>query len=261
MTKTIVLIIALCWILVLGVAIKFVYFPSAKDAYFVKDQGSLQRAPAGLVIIRPTHFSLSVFRRGVIYTPDRGNPHDASRIMGRDVSLRDIVAVAWQEDVAHVLMPAGAPTNNFDFIVTVNEPGKRLQKAIRDTFGYTASKETLATDVLALKVEDPALPGLTVSAEGESEGSSFKKGRLWITHLRFKELTTGFEQVLRTPVVDETGLTNYYDFSLAWNMQLLLRLRDASTARPAVDKLLGDWGLGLEPDTASLEMLVVKKHY
>jgi uncharacterized protein (TIGR03435 family) len=261
MTKTIVPIIALLWVLALGVAIKLFYFPSAKDAYFVMDQGSLQRSPPGLVIIRPTHFSLSVFRRGVIYTPDHGNRRNASRIMGRDVSLRDIIAVAWQEDVAHVLMPAGAPTNNFDFIVTVNEPAKRLQKAIRDTFGYTAEKETLETDVLALKVEDPALPGLTVSAAGENEGSSFKGGRLCLTHLRFKELTSGFEQVLKNPVVDETGLTNYYDFSLAWNMQFLMRLRDASTARPAVDKLLRDWGLGLEPDSASLEMLVVKKGY
>lgn len=77
--------------------------------------------------------------------------------------------------------------------------------------------------------------------------------------MRLKELTGGFEQVLRTPVVDETGLSNYYDFSLAWNTQFLMRLRDESTARPAVDKLLGGWGLGLEPDTASLEELVVKK--
>jgi hypothetical protein len=186
MTKIIVLIIALFWVLALGVAIKFVYFPSARDAYFAMDERSLQRVPQGLVIIRPTHFSLSVFRRGVIYTPNHGNRRNASRIMGRDVSLRDIVAVAWQEDIAHVQMPAGAPTNNFDFIVTVNEPTKRLQKAIRDTFGYTAKKETIETDVLALKVEDPALPGLTVSAEGEKEGSSFKGGG-------FASLTCGFK--------------------------------------------------------------------
>jgi hypothetical protein len=61
--------------------------------------------------------------------------------------------------------------------------------------------------------------------------------------------------------VDETSLTNYYDFSLTWNMQFLMRLRDASTARPAVDKLLGGWGLGLEADSVSMEMLVVKKQY
>jgi uncharacterized protein (TIGR03435 family) len=59
--------------------------------------------------------------------------------------------------------------------------------------------------------------------------------------------------------VDKTSLTNYYDFSLAWNMQFMMKLENDSTARPAIDKILGDWGLGLETDTAPMEMLVVKK--
>ncbi|HEY1786622.1 MAG TPA: TIGR03435 family protein [Verrucomicrobiae bacterium] len=253
MTKAIVLIVAVVWVLAMVVAIKLAYFPSAKDAYFAMDERSLQRAPAGLVLIRPTHFSPAVFRRGVV----RGQ----SRIMGREVSLRDMIAVAWQVDAARVAMPPGAPTNNFDFIVTVGEPRKQLQKAIRNLFGYSADKETIETEVLALKVEDPALPGLTVSTESEKEGTDFKKGRIYITHMRLKELTGEFEQILKAPVVDETSLTNCYDFSVAWNAQILMRLSRESTARPALDKLLGSWGLGFEPDTASLEMLVVKKQY
>jgi uncharacterized protein (TIGR03435 family) len=261
MTKTIIAIVAVLWVVTLAVAIKLAYFPSAKDAYFAMNERSLQEAPANLVVIRPTHFSLAVFRRGVVYTPEQGNRRGASRIMGRDVSLRDIMAVAWQLDSARVQMPAGASTNNYDFIVTVSEPQKQLQKAIRDTFGYTAEKETVETDVLAMKVEDPALPGMTVSAAGEREGSRYKNGKLYITHMRLKELTGGLEQILKTPVVDETGLTNSYDFSLEWDTQLFMRLRTETTARPALDKLLGNWGLGLEPDTASMEMLVVKKEY
>lgn len=261
MTKTIVLIVGLVCVLAMAAAIKLFYFPTVKDAYFAMDQRSLQQAPSGLVVIRPTHFSLSVFRRGVIYTPSRRDENSAWRLMGRDVSLRDMIAVAWQENGARVSMPAGAPTNDFDFIITAGDSRKQLQKAIRRTFGYTADKETLQTGILALKVEDPALPGLTVSANSEKEGSDFKQGKLYIRHLQLKELTSGFEQVLKTPVVDETSLTNYYDFSVTWTTQFLMQLRDESTARPAVDKLLGNWGLGLEPDTASLEMLVVKKQY
>lgn len=175
MTKSIVLIIALVFVVALAVAIRMIYYPSVKDAYFAMDQRSLEQAPGGLVVIRPTHFSLSVFRRGVVYTRDGKTGNGASRLMGRDVSLRDIIAVAWQEDIARVVMPAGAPTNNFDFIVTVGEPKKQLQKAIRSTFGYTADRETRETEVLAMKVEDPALPGLTVSADGEKEGSDLSR--------------------------------------------------------------------------------------
>lgn len=258
MTKTIVVGIALFLVLALGVAIKLIYFPPVKDAYFALDQRNLERAPGGLDVIRPTHFSLSVFRRGVIWTPDRRTGNGAPRIMGRNVSLRDIVAVAWQEPADRVQMPTGAPTNNFDFIVTVSQPRKQLQKAIHRQFGYTVDKESVETDVLALKVADPSLPGLTVSAADEKENTDFKKGRLYLTHMRLNELTRGFEQVLKTPVVDKTGLTNYYDFSIPWTGQFMKQLRDQSTARPAVDKLVADWGLGFEPDTASMEMLVVK---
>ncbi|HEV2318937.1 MAG TPA: TIGR03435 family protein [Verrucomicrobiae bacterium] len=258
MRRRIILIMAMLALLAAALAVKLVCYPTVKDAYFAMNQSSLQQAPGGLVIIRPTHFSLSIFRRGVVDTPAPGNRRTASRIMGRDVSLRDIIAVAWQVEPARVVMPPGAPTNNFDFIVTVNEPLKRLRNVIRSKFGYTADKENHETDVLALKVENPALPGVTVSAAGEKEDANVKNGRLYLTHMQFKELSRGFEQVLKAPVVDKTGLTNYYDFSLAWNTQFMRQLNNESNARFAVDKVLDDWGLGLEPDTAPMEMLVVK---
>ena len=260
MIKTIVLLVAVVWVVVMALAIKLVFFPSAKDAYFAMDQRVLQQAPGGLAVLRPTHFSMSVFRRGIIYTSGRGS-RGASRIMGRDVSLKDLVAAAWGKNAARVVMPPGAPTNNFDFIVTVGDPRKVLQRAIHRQLGYTADTQTLATDVLALKVENSALPGFVVSGAGETENVNFKKGNLYITHMQLKKLSEGFEQMLKTPVVDETGLTNYYDFSLEWNAQLLARLGREATARPALDKILSDWGMGLEPDTVSLEMLVVKKMY
>jgi len=60
------------------------------------------------------------------------------------------------------------------------------------------------------------------------------------------------------PVVDKTGLTNFYDFSVAWDPQVRQQLHDRQTARAAVDKILNAFGLALKPDTAPLEMLVVK---
>jgi hypothetical protein len=55
------------------------------------------------------------------------------------------------------------------------------------------------------------------------------------------------------------GLTNAYDFSLAWNPQLQQQLQNVPTARAIVDRILNACGLALKPDTATLEMLVVKK--
>lgn len=246
-------------VLILAVGVKLIFFPSAKDAYFAMNQRSLLKVPAGLVVIRPTHFPASAFRKGIIYASSGNNGRGPWRLMGRDVSLRDLIAAAYGETRGRVLLPFNAPTNNFDFIVTTASPRQRLQKAIHSTFGYTADKETNDADVLALKVVNLDSPGMTVSSPDEKENTSFKKGKLYITHIRLKELAPGFEQILKIPVVDETGLTNYYDVSLDWNGSMWMRLQNESTARPLVDKILKDWGLGLEPDTASIEMLVVKK--
>ncbi len=258
MSKTnTILVAALISVLMAAVVVKLIFFPSVKDAWFAMNQGNLQHVPLGLVIIRPTHFPGNTFRKGVMYAPSQKD----FRVMGRDVPLRDVIATAYGENPGRVLLPPGAPTNNFDFIVTLaaKEPRQRMQKAIRSKFGYTAQKQTLDTDVLALKVENPYLPGLTVSAADGKEKVDFKKGKLYLTHMQLKELTGGFEQVLKKPVVDETGLTNYYDFSLTYNARVVTSLRGDTTARTAVDQILAGWGLGLQPDTASVEMLVVKK--
>jgi uncharacterized protein (TIGR03435 family) len=258
-TKNIILIVTLVLVLLVATAVKLLFFPSVKDAYFAMNQRNLESVPVGLVAIRPTHFSRSVFHRGIMYA----TTHNAVRIMGRNVPLRTVIAVAWQEDAARVQMPLDAPTNNFDFIVTLREkePLKHLQRVICRQFGYVVQKETNDTDVLAMKVIDPALPGLTVSTPGEKQDENFKNGKVYFTRMRLKELASGFERLLKTPVMDETGLTNDYDCSLDWSQQLLARLENEKTARSATDKILNDWGLGLEPDTAPIAMLVVKKVY
>lgn len=257
MTKTIaIIVVLLAGALVALLGIFLVFFPFVRDAYFTMNQGNLLKVPAGIVTIRPTHFPTSVYRRGVIFASNKGTV----RFMGRNATLSELMASAYSEPVARVVLPAGVPTNNYDFLVTVaKEPQKRLQDAIRKKLGYIAQKEPHDTDALALKVENANLPGLTISSPDERQDANFKDGRLYFTHMQLKELTGGFEQVLKLPVVDETGLTNAYDFSLAWNSRMAINLRSETTARPMIDKILSDWGLGLEPATTSLEMLVVKK--
>jgi uncharacterized protein (TIGR03435 family) len=65
--------------------------------------------------------------------------------------------------------------------------------------------------------------------------------------------------MLKTPVVDKTGLTNFYDFSLAWDAQTRRGIQNGTLSPEEGEKILAGWGLALEPDTASIEMLVVEK--
>jgi uncharacterized protein (TIGR03435 family) len=63
------------------------------------------------------------------------------------------------------------------------------------------------------------------------------------------------ERYLKTPVLDQTGLTNFYDFSVNWDW----RMGNGSMNEETTKRMLSRWGLGIEPGVAPVEMLVVEK--
>jgi len=254
-TKTIVLISIATVLVAAVVAVKMIFFPSVKEAWFQTNGQKLRQVPAGIVVVRPTHFPKSP-TNGMAITNVKGKLW----LVGRNVSFEQLMATAYSYNPGRVYLPPSAPKNNFDFLVTaLSDPDEHLQLAIQKKTGYTASVETRDADVLALKVEDPNSPGLKVSGDGEKEDVRPKNGRLYFTHSRLQEVVDGMERMLKTPVVDKTGLTNFYDFSLAWDPQTQRQIQNNTLDPDTGKKILDGWGLGLEPDTASIEMLVVKK--
>jgi uncharacterized protein (TIGR03435 family) len=254
-TKTVVTTGLVVLLLVAVVVVKLAFFPSIKDANFTLNIRSLQQAPANVVIIRLTHFPKST-RNGVISASSNRNGKSTRWMMGRNVPLSDVMAAAYGQNPSRVALPPGAPKGNYDFLVTVaDNPEEQLQSAIRRKLGYTAQMEKHDADVLALKIENATLPGLTVSDASEKENVNFTGGKLYFTHMRLTILTDGLQQMLKTPVVDKTGLTNFYDFYTVWNQQM----QNGHWDQAAAEKLLNGWGLGLEPDTVPIHMLVVKK--
>jgi uncharacterized protein (TIGR03435 family) len=260
MKKTIVLVSVL--ILVLGgsvVAVKMFFFPSVSDKYFWISPARLRKVPPGLVVVRPTHFPDS---------PQKSSPpgmletgvNDAVWMVGRNVSFLQLISMAYSYNPGRITLPPNAPKGNYDYLVTVSGDSKaRLQSAIRRKLGYTAQTETNDTSVLALKVADPNLPGLKISAPAERENTDLRNGKLYFTHQHLTVVTEGLEQMIKTPVVDETGLTNFYDFSLVWSQQMERQITDGTLDQATGQEILANWGLKLEPDTASIETLVVKK--
>jgi uncharacterized protein (TIGR03435 family) len=259
-TKTIMLGGVLALVLVAAVvAVKMIFFPSVNDRFFQINPTRLRQAPAGLVVVRPTHFPDSPQKSsppGMMQTSVKG----AQWMVGRNVSLQQLIAMAYRYNPGRIALPVGAPKANYDFLVTVpKDPEARLQSAIRRKLGYTAQVETQDTPVLALKVEDPNSPGLKVSLDSEKENTNIKNGRLYFTHTKLSTVTGGLEGILKTPVVDKTGLTNFYNFSLVWDTKTALQIQSGMLDTETGQKILAEWGLGLEPDTATIEMLVVKK--
>ena len=215
-TSKILLACAAALVVVGAVAVKWIFFPSIKETYFTMNDRSLQQAPAGLVVVRPTHFAKSP-RTGIMSASATVSGKRIWRIMGRDVTFKELMAVAYGQSQGRVTLPPGAPPGNFDFLVTVPDSQlPRLQTAIRKKLGYVAQQEIREADVLAMKIKDASLPGLTVSAAGTKPNADFKNGKLFFSHMRLQVVTGGLEQMLKSPVVDKTDLTNLYDFSTIW---------------------------------------------
>jgi uncharacterized protein (TIGR03435 family) len=257
-TKTVTLIGVLILVLVLGVGVKMFFFPFVSDAIFQMNSNKLKQAPANVVLLRPTHFPKSG-RNGIVYTSVERKGKSSQWIMGRNVSLQTVIATAYSYNAGRVSLPPGASTANYDFLVTTaSDPEQHLQSAIRHKLGYTADVETRDTPVMALKVEDPNSQAMKVST-AEREDITPKNGRLYFTHVRLSVVTDGLEGMLKTPVVDKTGMTNFYDFSLLWDSKTAQKIQSGTLDEETGRKILTGWGLGLEPDTASIEMLVVKK--
>jgi uncharacterized protein (TIGR03435 family) len=232
-------------LVMLGTLVFFVHrklSPPIKDVYFVLNR---ERPPEGLAVIRPAHFVMPD-ARGHYWQPFTNSSGKPTMFLaGRGVTVSEMIAGAYGFSQARILFPPEMPTNHFDYLVTVPDKQKeQLQAMIKEKWGYTANPEKRDVDVLALKVIMPDAPGLQVSTNTRP---SFRAGRL--SHYNVSILVWPTENRLNQIIVNETGLTNYYDFN--WNFGL----RD----RANIDKMLANLGLRLEPKTESVNVLVVEK--
>ncbi|HEY1661284.1 MAG TPA: TIGR03435 family protein [Verrucomicrobiae bacterium] len=254
-TKTVLAIgIAICASVVVGMVVKY-QFPHVKDSYFDPDKDKLRQLPANLDMMRPTHFPHSLAKVRHIHGED-----SIIRTLGRNASLRQAIAEAYDCDLAQVVLPPDAPKGGFDFLVTTPENTREeLQSTIRKTLGYTAQRETQGTDFYALKVGNASLPGFTPSPNSEESDVSMKEGKLYFTHQQLNALLDGLSQGLNQPVVDQTGSTNYYDFSMAWNQKAQESMQSSALDPDKVSEFLARMGLRLEQETGPMDVLVVQK--
>lgn len=247
-------------VVVIAVLVKLFLFPSPRLDDFALNERSLQQVRSGLLVLRPTQFARFHFN-GTISTEARVWGKPVQRLLGRNVTFKELVAVAYGQPENRVVLPDNAPKTNFDFLVTVrNDPHEQLQQAIRKQLGFVAVLEPHEAPVLALRVANANLPGLSVSDSGSKEGVEVKDGKICFTHVHIGELTGDLEHQLHVPLVNETGLTNAYNFSLATDAELKMEqeLRKGSSPQEVFDEIFKSWGLMLRPDTATLDMLVVK---
>jgi uncharacterized protein (TIGR03435 family) len=180
--------------------------------------------------------------------------------MGVAVPAETVVKAAYGcEDSDRVALETSLPDGRYDFIANLADGNQEaLQRVVRQKFGVVAKWEILETNALLLTVKIPNAPGLSPTAKkqpsAEFYGTTFYGGvdKPLTNLVNFLEASAGI------PVVDRTGLTGRFDFSLKWNKPKVQQTQQG-LPDPLRQALLNQLGLELVPGTAPVEMLVVEK--
>jgi uncharacterized protein (TIGR03435 family) len=212
---------------------------------------NLKKAPPNTLIIRPTRYSDSTS----MMVSD-------GRIIAHNVDLRNLLAYAYSFDdpdgfrhvfnVQRMILSADVPKDHHDLMFTY--PYSRLdilQHAIGKKFGCTISKESIETNVLALKIKDPALLAKHVSKKGSKVEFKQTEDLVHWGNFPIASIIYHLERVFGQPVIEDPGLSGHYDISFQW--------QDSKTKQQSLTQELAAAGLELVQEVQPVEMLVVEK--
>ncbi len=238
------------------------------------------------------------------YRVDAGVHIDGAQYRSKFLSLRDYVAIAYKVKMYQVVGPEWITSERFDISATIPPGASRdkvlemLQSLLASRFGMKLHRDHKEFPVYALVVakggsklkETPPDPEgakavIEVKASGGPQGTtvdygngssfSFAGNQFEARKVDMPRAAEMLGRYMDRPVVDQTGLTGSYDFTLAltpedYRAMLIrsavaagitlpneaLRLLDNATD-DSLHSALAAVGLKLEPRKAPLEVLVV----
>jgi uncharacterized protein (TIGR03435 family) len=203
--------------------------------------------PLFQVLIRPTE------AKGMSSASNPGS----LRISGSTVL--NILATCYDVRAGRILPNCKLPEGRFEFMIKT--PSKEtsvvhdwLRRAVENTFGLTARRETREMDVFVLTAGTHPGEHLSPTVAKGSSSSSSGGGSLNGVNLGIESIAASLEDFLGKPVVDETQLTNRYDFQLLWDET---GAEDAKPGRIAA-AVREQLGLEVTPAKRPIEVLVVE---
>jgi uncharacterized protein (TIGR03435 family) len=204
------------------------------------------REPLFQVLIRPSDGSNSSSASG------QGN------ITTLGSTVLDILSACYGINSVRIVTNSFLPDGKYDFVVKTaakeNDVAKDwLRQAVEATFGLNTGRETREMDVYVLTATNPEAIKLTSTVSTGGSSSSSGPGRMQAINASIKSLAWSLESRLIRPVIDETKLTERYDFELKWECKDQEH-PDSDVLAKAVREQLG---LELTPAKRPVEVLVV----
>jgi uncharacterized protein (TIGR03435 family) len=210
------------------------------ESFWELKKDNLEKAPP-VLIIRPTRFP---HHSGVVFD----SPY---RFIRHDVDFPSLLATAYSIQIQRMVLPANVPTNRFDAMLTLpSHQEEAQQKAIEKQFGFTARRETRATEVLLLKIKDPGLLALHASKSGGKPDFKHGDDLSAYSNSSIDSYAGILQHLLNKPVVVEPGLSGNYDMTFQW--------KNKKGAQALYDGI-AEAGLELVLTNMPMTMLVVKK--
>jgi len=204
--------------------------------------------------------------------------------LGLGMTAHDMIDVAYgAPDDRHTLFGTPLPQGVYDFIANLPHGApEALQSEIKKKFGLVGTWRMVETDVLLLKLANPDVNGfkpagslmqemnLNITKLGGpmryelGEAKKVVTVRTNKTEYRFNTtpdvLIKSLEYVFNLPIIDETGLTNRYDFATAFVFNILKGGSFGDPDKEMWNSVLAEQlGLELVPARRPVRMLVVEK--
>ena len=177
--------------------------------------------------------------------------------------LNRAIEVAFGVKMTRIVAETELPKEKYDFYITLPPINGHPQtqatfeavfaQAVAATFGLTVKRETRDIDVLVLRTNATSLDALSKSINPDGKYSAFCDEAA-ATNQPLSALAEELEIKIAKPVLDETGLTNHYDFDIKWEQKDYAHPNLAGMTT-GVKKL----GLDLVPVKKSVEVIVVCK--
>ena len=191
---------------------------------------------------------------------------DPGRITYRNVTLRDCLRLAWNMQDFQIEAPNSIDAFRFDLTATTSAPATEaemrplLRKLLIERFSMKVREETRE------------LPGFLLTARGKTKltpsdpnrefGREWSQGKMSFQHVTMEQFAGVLSGYTGRHVSDNTGLTDYYDFSLVVSddpADAKGIMRGNEVGDVIVSTIQSQLGLRLEPHKSPTRMLIVDR--
>jgi len=179
--------------------------------------------------------------------------------------LNQAIQIAFSVKPTRIVAEADLPKEKYDFYINLPEikeqpPTKEkfealFAQAVADAFGLTVKREKRDIDALVVKTNAHGLGILLHSTNSTGENRAFP-GEASASDKPLSGLAEELEMIIAKPVLDETGLTNHYDFDIKWAQKDYAHPNIAGITE-AVTRM----GLDLVPEKKTIEVVVVRQEH